>query len=92
MDEQLYTVEELMKLVVRVDHVLNSRPLQPLSNDTNDLEALTPGHFLIGQLLLAIPENNFINVATNRLRHWQLIHQVLQSFWRHWGNEYLRTL
>lgn len=46
---------ELTTLVVRFEGVLNSRPLQPLSCDPNDLEALTPGHFLIGQPLLAMP-------------------------------------
>lgn len=92
MGAQIYTMEELMTLVVRIECVLNSRPLQPLSNDPNDLEALTPGHFLIGQPLLAVPENNLIDVATNRLRRWQLIRQAFQSFWRRWSHEYLNTL
>jgi len=68
---QTYTVEELTTLVVRIEGVLNSQPLQLLSSDPNDLEALTPGHFLIGQPLLAIPEENVI--ATNRLRRWELV-------------------
>ncbi|XP_008185551.1 uncharacterized protein LOC103310118 [Acyrthosiphon pisum] len=89
---QIYTVEELTTLAVRIEGVLNSRPLQPLSSDPNDLEALTPGHFLIGQPLLAIPEENVLDVATNRLRRWELIRQALQSFWRRWSHEYLQTL
>ncbi|XP_060860373.1 uncharacterized protein LOC132937571 [Metopolophium dirhodum] len=89
---QVYTLEELTTLVVRIEGVLNSRPLQPLSSDPNDLEALTPGHFLIGQPLLAIPEENVIDVVTNRLRRWELIRQALQSFWRRWSHEYLQTL
>lgn len=87
--EQVYTVEELTTLVVRVEGVLNSRPLQPLSCDPNDLEALTPGHFLIGRPLLSMPEENFTDVSTNRLRRWKLIRQALQSFWRRWSHEYL---
>jgi len=89
---QVYTLEEMSTLVVRIEGVLNSRPLQPLSSDSNDLDALTPGHFLIGQPLLALPEENVINVAINRLRRWQLICQALQSFWRRWSHEYLQTL
>lgn len=89
---QTYTIEELTTLVVRIEGVLNSRPLQPLSSDPNDLEALTPGHFLIGQPLLAMPEVNLIDIPTNRLKRWHLIRQALQSFWRRWSHEYLHTL
>ena len=63
-----------------------------MSSDPNDLEALTPGHFLTGQPLLAMPEDEHKGVAINRLRRWQLIRQALQSFWRRWSHEYLRTL
>jgi len=89
---ETYTVEELTILVVRIEGFLNSRPLQPLSSDPNDLAALTLGHFLIDRSLLAIPEEGFIDVATNRLRRWELIRQALQSFWRRWSHEYLQTL
>jgi len=89
---QIYTLKELTTLVVRIEGVLNSRPLQPLSSDPNDLEAPTPGYFLIGQPLLAIPEENVIDVVTNRLRRWKLIRQALQSFWWRWIHEYLQTL
>ncbi|CAH1725392.1 unnamed protein product [Aphis gossypii] len=89
---QVYTFEEMSTLVIRIEGVLNSRPLQPLSSDPNDFVALTPGHFLIGQPLLALPEENVINIPINRLRRWQLIRQALQSFWRRWSREYLQTL
>lgn len=89
---QIYTVEELVTLVLRIEGVLNSRPLQPLSSDPNDFATLTPGHFLIGQPLLALPENYLTDVATNCLGRWQLIRQALQSFWRRWSHKYLHTL
>ena len=43
------TMEEFLTIVVQIGGILNSRPLVPLSNDINEFEVLTPGHFLIGR-------------------------------------------
>lgn len=51
---QILTFEELLTLVTRIEGILNSRPLTPMSSDPHDLCALTPGHFLIGQPILAL--------------------------------------
>lgn len=48
MDNTHLTFEELSTLLVRIESCLNSRPICPLSNDVDDLEYITPGHFLIG--------------------------------------------
>lgn len=89
---QILTFEELNTLVIRIEGILNSRPLTPLSTDPHDLCALTSGHFLIGQPIMALPENNAINVSMNRLDRRGLIRQCHQSFWKRWTNDYLKTL
>ncbi|CAG7832296.1 unnamed protein product [Allacma fusca] len=62
--------EEHCTLLKEVEACLNSRPICPVSSDSNDLEALTPGHFLIGAPLMASPENDWNDVAPNRLSRW----------------------
>lgn len=89
---QVLTYEEFLTLAARIESILNSRPLTPLSSDPNDLNALTPGHFLIGQPLSTLPETNTIHVPMNRLTRWQLIRQMHQSFWKRWAHEYLSNL
>ena len=64
--ENHLSYEEAYTLLVRIEAVLNSRPLTPLSNDPNDLTALTPGHFLIGHPLTAPIEKDHIAVPANR--------------------------
>lgn len=86
------TFEELSTVFCRVEAVLNSRPLCSLSDNPNEFEVLTAGHFLIGQCLLAVPEYDFDDVSQNRLSRWQSIQKVSQSFWRRWSDDYLHTL
>ncbi|XP_011049315.1 PREDICTED: uncharacterized protein LOC105143040 [Acromyrmex echinatior] len=54
--ETRLTFEEMSTLLAQVEACLNSRPMHALSDDSDDLTALTPGHLLIGAPLLAIPE------------------------------------
>lgn len=86
------TYEEFYTLTTRIEGILNSRPITPISPDPHDLNALTPGHFLIGQSIHAIPEPDTTLVHINRLNRWQLIRQCHQSFWKRWSREYLSTL
>jgi len=88
----ILTYEEFTTVLCRIEAVLNSRPLTPLSTDPHDLESLTPGHFLVGQPLLTIPPRT-IDAPTRSIRdRWKLLEQCHQAFWRRWSTEYLQTL
>lgn len=89
---QSLTFEQLTTFFTKVEAVMNSRPLTAMSTDPNDLEALTPGHFLIGQPLLALPEYNFEQITVSRLSRFQLLQRLSQHFWSRWRDEYLHTL
>ncbi|KOC64126.1 hypothetical protein WH47_01694 [Habropoda laboriosa] len=79
--EQRLTFEELYTLLTQVESCLNSRPLTPISSDPNDLNPLTPGHFLIGDALTALPDHDLTGVNSHRLGRYQLIQKMFQSFW-----------
>ncbi|XP_063987124.1 uncharacterized protein LOC135167632 [Diachasmimorpha longicaudata] len=64
--EDLLTFKQLTTLLAQVKAVLNSRPLEPLTDDFDDYSALTPGHFLIGQDSTTLPEPSLENL--NRLQ------------------------
>lgn len=88
----LCTFEELCTLLAQIESVLNSRPLMPMSENVDDLDVLTPSHFLIGIPHKEVDSRQFLDVPDNRLSRWQLIQKVRQHFWKRWSNEYLQQL
>ena len=86
------TFEEMTTLLTQVEACLNSRPIQVLTDDPDDLEALKPGHFLIGEPLSAVPEPSLDQLSTSRLSRWQMIQHMRDSFWTRWSAEYLQQL
>ncbi|XP_022183202.1 uncharacterized protein LOC111042814 [Myzus persicae] len=89
--ETTLSQREATTLLAQIEAVLNSRPLIAASTDPNDLEALTPGHFLIGRPLTAIPEPCYSSIKTYKVR-WHKIQQIVQQFWQRWRTEYLQSL
>ncbi|GFT94499.1 uncharacterized protein TNCV_1962391 [Trichonephila clavipes] len=83
--------EELVTLVMQIEACLNSRPLTPLSNDPQDLQPLTPGHFLIGAPMASFPEEVPSQPACLKKR-WNLIQHLRSQFWKRWHLEYLNQL
>ncbi|XP_037961012.1 uncharacterized protein LOC119690089 [Teleopsis dalmanni] len=86
------TCEELETVVIEIESILNSRPITPMSNDPNDFEALTPGHFLIGEALTAPAITTTPNLKTSLLMRWKLVSHIKHEFWRRWNSEYLNEL
>lgn len=87
--EELFTIEAFWTLVTEIEGILNSRPLTALSSDPNDILALSPSHYLIGQAQVELPENDLTSTPANRLSSWQHIMKVRQDFWKRWIKEYL---
>lgn len=92
LNERSCTYEELSTILCQIEGCLNSRPLCPISNDPDDFEILTPGHFLIGRPLCARPQPSTLEIPENRLDHWQQIYNTTQKFWKQWQGEYLQRL
>jgi hypothetical protein len=84
--------EEFYTVLSQIEACLNPRPTTVLSSDPNDLQPLTPGHFLIGRPLNSIPEPNLLEVKPNLLMRWQLVQRLVQPFWMRWSSEYLSRL
>jgi len=81
-------------LLSEVGACLNSRPLYPMSNEPSDLNVITPGHFLVGESLVGLPEpgENEGEPLRNHKQHLELIYNLRNSFWCRWSREYLHHL
>lgn len=90
--ETKLTFEEFSTVLAQIEAILNSRPLCPLSSVPGDFSCLTPGHFLIGENLLAYPEKDITAIPENRLSIWQRCTKIQQHFWKRWSIEYLNQL
>ncbi|XP_070142231.1 uncharacterized protein [Drosophila kikkawai] len=86
------TFEELATAAADVEAILNSRPLTPLSTDPNDLAALTPGHFLVGDALRALPEAPPIDDNLDKLDRWKKVSAIKHHIWSRWSHEYVNEL
>ncbi len=54
--------------------------------------ALTPGHFLIGRPLRALPTKPASSAQLPHLRRWQLVQRLQQDLWHAWRGYYLQHL
>ncbi|XP_029161700.1 uncharacterized protein LOC114933347 [Nylanderia fulva] len=90
--ETTLTFEELSTLLAQIEACLNSRPLQALSDDPEDVSALTPGHFLVGAPLLALPEPSLTEQTVSTLSRWRHLQRMRDHFWQRWSSEYVHGL
>lgn len=63
-----------------------------MSSDPLDTLPLTPGHFLVGEPLLSLPDNDLSDIKINRLDRWALIQRMVQDFCKRWAAEYVSNL
>ncbi|XP_050295684.1 uncharacterized protein LOC126735659 [Anthonomus grandis grandis] len=86
------TFEDLYTLITQNEATLNSRPLVPIFSDPSDFDLLTPGHFLIGRRLTALPDPSLLDLNENRLSKFQHLQRLYQQFWARWSKEYVVLL
>eukprot|EP00111_Clytia_hemisphaerica_P018409 TCONS_00054442-protein len=82
----------LLTVLTEVEALVNSRPLTSVSDDTSDLDALTPNHFIIGRASTLLPTCITYNDNVTPRKRWKQVQSITQQFWDRWRREYLPTL
>ena len=84
--------EELQTVFTGADSLLNFRPLTTVSGEVNDETALTPSHFLIGQMGGELAPDTVDTTAVNGRKRWRRVQQLIRRVWSRWMREYLRAV
>jgi hypothetical protein len=92
LQNQVVTDEVLNTAMVEVELLINSRPLVELSSDIDDLEALTPNHFILGRPNLNLPPGVFQDKEMSSRKRWRQAQVITTHIWRRWIKEYLPSL
>lgn len=85
------TFEEFSTLLNQVEACVNSRPLTLIDSSEN-VQPLTPGHFLVGEPLVTVPQPDLTDTKITSLDRWNLLQKFMQTIWQRWQIEYLTTL
>jgi len=84
--------EALQTLFCEIEAIINSRPITRVTDDPNDLEALTPNHLLLLQSKQSLPPGLFGKEDNYGRRRWRQIQYISDIFWKRWIREYLPLL
>lgn len=85
-------VETLRSLVIEAANLINSLPLTHVPVNPEDLEPLTPNHFLLGR---ANATTTIRDVDPKQLctrKQWRIHQQLMRQFWKRWIDDYLPEL
>ena len=92
LQNQVLTDEVLLTAFAEVEWLVNSRPLTEVSSDVDDLEALTPNHFIIGRGTVNLPPGVFVDREISSHKRWRQAQVVATHIWNRWLREYLPCL
>ena len=92
LQNQVLTDEVLLTAITEVESLVNSRPLTEVSSDADDLEALTPNHFLIGRATPNLPPGIFADKEISSQKRWRQAQVITTHIWKRWLHEYLPGL
>lgn len=92
MKDRILTDFQLLTLFTEVENIINSRPLTHISDDIDDLTALTPNHILLGMHRNwgYVADTSYIDISSRK--KWRQVQALSQCFWTQWKKQYLPSL
>ena len=81
-------------ILCQIEQVMNNRPLMALTNNTDDILALTPSMLVNGSRLDAIPQPSLqkMDARGHPAKRFRALQQLLSRIWKRWAFEYVASL
>ena len=94
MGNSILTYEEMTTILCQIEQALNNRPLMALTNNPDDIFALTPSMLVNGIRLDAIPQPCLqkMDVLGHPAKRFRALQQLLSQLWKRWASEYVASL
>ena len=73
-----YEYEQYSTLLCQIKAILNSRPFTSLQDNPGTVEILTPGHFLIGESIVALSDKDYSNLPNKIMKIWEDVQKRTQ--------------
>ena len=89
LDNRGLTDEVLSTTMCLVEQTLNARPLTAVSDDPEDLTALTPNHFLLGRESASAPFMPCSERYYDLRKSFKTAQAYADMIWKRWTREYL---
>lgn len=89
--QQTLTWNEMSTVFSEIECLLNSRQLGYCTSDPNDLQPLTPNHFIPGHVSPEIPQGQYDHAVSMRKR-LDFTQSLVTQFWKRFIREYIPTL
>ena len=86
------TEETLSTTMCLVEQILNARPLTAISSDPQDLEALTPNHFLLNRSTVFLPVGLTLPSDFSHRRVFKQAQSHVDWVWKRWLSDYVPQL
>ncbi|XP_035989853.1 uncharacterized protein LOC118561756 [Fundulus heteroclitus] len=90
--QQTLDDESFQTILCEVEAILNDRPITKVSDDVNDLEALTPNHILLLKGNPTVAPGAFQESDVYLRKRWRQVQYLSDLFWKRWTKEYLPLL
>ena len=94
MGNSIPNYEEMTTILCQIEQVMNNRPLMALTNNTDDILALTPSMLVNGSRLDAIPQPSLqkMDARGHPAKRFRALQQLLSRIWKRWAFEYVASL
>lgn len=84
------TDEILETFFTDAESIINGRPSTKVSDDIEDLQAITPNHLLLLREG-PVPSGHFVDLIMYRCK-WRHVQYLADQFWKRWVKDYLPEL